>query len=129
MADTPAKPHKPNPGQFQKGQSGNPGGRPKMPDELKAAMQGLADTAVKVLKDAMNGDDPRARILAANAVLDRGYGKPAQTVNAKFENVDMSGAHLAALQELAAKTRDPSLSVDGVNTTALAMLTAESTTH
>jgi Family of unknown function (DUF5681) len=127
MADTPAKPHKPNRGQFKKGQSGNPGGRPKMPDELKEAMQRLSDKAVKVLEDAMEGDDPRARILAANSVLDRGYGKPAQTVNAKIEGTDLSQAHLDALQALAAKRR--ALPVDGVNTTALAMLTAEDTTH
>ena len=42
-------------------------------------------------------------------------------------NVDLSQAHLDALQRLAAKTRD--LPVDGVNTTALAMLTADETAH
>ena len=74
-----------------------------MPEELKEAMRGLADTAVKVLREAMEGDDPRARILAANAVLDRGFGKPAQTVNNRFEQVDLSAAHLEALQRLTRK--------------------------
>lgn len=86
---------------FEPGQSGNPGGRPKMPEELKAAMRGLADTAIKVLREAMEGDDPRSRILAANTVLDRGYGKATQPIVA--EGVDMAAAHLDALRSLSAK--------------------------
>jgi nucleoid-associated protein YgaU len=90
---------------FQKGESGNPGGRPKMPEELKAAMRGLADTAVKVLREAMEGDDPRARILAANTVLDRGYGKATQPIVS--EGVDLGASHLEALQILAARRKAP----------------------
>src|SRR5262245_3517918 len=90
-------------GQFSKGTSGNPGGRPKMPEELKAAMQGLADKAVQVLDEAMHSSDERVRVLAAGHVLDRGYGKPAQTVNNRLENVDLTDAHLEALRELAAR--------------------------
>ena len=74
-----------------------------MPEELKAAMRGLADTAIKVLREAMEGDDPRARILAANTVLDRGYGKATQPIVA--EGVEHGRAHLAALQELSCKAR------------------------
>ena len=33
---------------FKKGQSGNPGGRPKMPDDLKKAMQGMAAEALEL---------------------------------------------------------------------------------
>jgi hypothetical protein len=83
---------------FQKGQSGNPHGRPKMPEELKEAMRRLSDKAVKVLEAAMDGDDPRAAILAANTVLDRGYGKATQPIVA--EGVDTGAAHLDALRAL-----------------------------
>jgi hypothetical protein len=84
---------------FAKGQSGNPGGRPKMPEDLKEAMRGLADKAVEVLREAMECDDPRVRVMAATAALDRGYGKPAQTVNAKIDSaVDLGLAHLEALR-------------------------------
>ena len=83
---------------FQKGQSGNPHGRPKMPEELKEAMRRLSDKAVKVLEAAMDGDDPRAAILAANTVLDRGYGKATQPIVA--EGVDAGAAHLDALRGL-----------------------------
>ena len=45
-----------------------------MPEQLKDAMRRLSDKATKVLEAAMDGDDVRAAILAANTVLDRGYG-------------------------------------------------------
>jgi len=80
-----------------KGQSGDPGGRPKMPEELKTAMQGLAEDAIKVLREAMQSDDQRARIMAASHVLDRGYGKPTQSVDLTAKT-DMGAAHLEALK-------------------------------
>jgi Family of unknown function (DUF5681) len=99
-------------GKFAKGTSGNPGGRPKLPEELKAGLQALSDEAVKVLHNSLQSDDERVRILAAVQILDRGYGKPAQTVNARFENVDLSAAQLNALQSL---TRKPAaLAIDAV---------------
>ena len=80
-----------------KGQSGNPGGRPKMPEDLKRAMQGLAEDASKVLQEAMQSDDLRARILAAGHVLDRGYGKPTQVVDLTTKT-DVGALHLEALK-------------------------------
>ena len=88
-----------NGGRWVKGQSGNPGGRPKMPEDLKRAMQGLAENAIKVLREAMESDDLRARIMAASHVLDRGYGKPTQAVDLTAKT-DTSGAHLEALKAL-----------------------------
>ena len=106
MDENGAAPRKPNRGQFQKGQSGNPGGRKPIPADLKEAMRGLAVTATKVLQKAMaeslKAGQPSTRtgIMAALAVHDRGYGKPPQTVNAKVEGVDLSAAHLEALRGL-----------------------------
>ncbi len=86
-----------NAASWVKGQSGNPGGRPKMPEELKKAMRGLAGDAIKVLQEAMQSDDMRARIMAASHVLDRGYGKPTQSVDLTAKT-DMGAAHLDALK-------------------------------
>jgi hypothetical protein len=102
MTDTPDKPRKAPGRPFQPGQSGNPGGRKPMPEELKAAMRGQADTAVKVLEKAMlesleeGKPSTRAGILAANAVLDRGYGKATQPIVA--EGTDLGAAHLEAMR-------------------------------
>mgnify|MGYP003973758359 FL=1 len=63
-------------GQFALGQSGNPGGRPK--DEHRVAELARSytleaiDTLVELMRD---GKDERIRGTAAQALLDRGWGK------------------------------------------------------
>lgn len=64
-----------------KGYTGNPGGRPKMPTELKEAFQKLGPEALKTLTDVMrNSDQDAVRVKAAEVILDRGYGKASQPI-------------------------------------------------
>lgn len=72
---------------FKPGQSGNPGGLPKGMAEVKEAARKLTPKAMKALEDiATNEEHPAAaRVSAAIALLDRGWGKPTATV-------DMQGA-------------------------------------
>ena len=81
---------------FRPGQSGNPTGRPKRPatiearrifrDVLTAARERTQD-AIDTLASIMR--DPKApaaaRVSAAQALLDRGYGKPAQAIEVSAE--------------------------------------------
>ena len=63
-------------GQFQTGDSGNPGGRPK--DEHKVAELARSYTveAVETLVDLMrHSREDRVRGTASQALLDRGWGK------------------------------------------------------
>jgi hypothetical protein len=71
---------------FQKGQSGNPGGRsPRVgPNGETIAQLARVHTAeaLTTLVEVCNGKahEPRVRIAAANAILDRGWGKPKESV-------------------------------------------------
>lgn len=71
---------------FKKGQSGNPNGRPKLPDISEALAKILADekdgrTALEQTLIALRAKAVRGDIRAAEALLDRAFGKPKQSVD------------------------------------------------
>ena len=73
------------PWQFQPGQSGNPGGRPKALKEVQALAREHTEAAILVLVGIMSDPmlmlkAPAACVAAAEAVLSRGWGKAAQPV-------------------------------------------------
>ena len=64
---------------FEKGKSGNPGGRPKENQEVKELAREYTKEAIERLAHWMRQDDDAgASVKAAQALLDRGHGKPAQ---------------------------------------------------
>jgi hypothetical protein len=71
---------------FKKGQTGNPKGRPKLPDIREALAKVLADekdgvTALEATLRALRAKAIRGDVRAAEALLDRAFGKAAQTVD------------------------------------------------
>lgn len=69
---------------WEKGQSGNPGGRPKVAADVKEEARKHTKEALDRLVHWMRSDDPQASIRAATALLDRGCGKPTQAVEGKL---------------------------------------------
>ena len=64
-------------GCFAKGQSGNPGGRPKDVARVAEVARSYTVEAVETLVHLMrHGRDERVRGTAAQALLDRGWNKP-----------------------------------------------------
>ena len=61
---------------FQQGKSGNPGGRPKLAGHVREIARQHTERAIQVLVRSLESTDERVRIAAANAILDRGFGKP-----------------------------------------------------
>ena len=64
-----------------KGQSGNPGGRPKEEIDIRKLARSRGKEAIDTLYTIMRDEKapPAARIAAATALLDRGYGRPEQS--------------------------------------------------
>ena len=64
-------------GRFLKGHSGNAGGRPKDEHNIAALARSYSTKAIGTLVDLMrNAKNDRVRGTAAQALLDRGFGKP-----------------------------------------------------
>jgi|SRR5215469_5984651 len=69
---------------FKPGQSGNPGGRPKGPvADIAALAREYGADAILTLVGCLH--DPRHKVAAAQALLDRGYGRPQQTITGDAE--------------------------------------------
>ena len=66
---------------FRKGESGNPGGRPKVLGEVQELARQHAPSAIAELaRLALKAKSETARIAAIRELLDRGHGRPRQAM-------------------------------------------------
>jgi hypothetical protein len=81
---------------WSKGESGNPNGRPKSPVDIAELARQHGPRCIQVAAELLEDPDPRIRLAALVALLDRGFGRPAQTVNAQDNAQSITFMHLVA---------------------------------
>ncbi|ACS41665.1 DUF5681 domain-containing protein [Methylorubrum extorquens] len=70
---------------FEKGKSGNPTGRPKIPAEVRELARGATVKALSRAIELIDSADENVALKAVNTVLDRALGKPTQPVDGDGE--------------------------------------------
>lgn len=75
------KPGEPNPGKpFEKGQSGNPGGRPKSVKEVQELAREHTVDSIKALVKNLKDESGTVRNAAATELLNRAWGRAPQVI-------------------------------------------------
>ena len=87
------------------GYSGNAGGRPRDEHKVAELARSYTTEAIDTLVDLMrHGKDDRVRGTAAQALLERGWGKPRVAV--ATTNKSDSESFIEALQEVAERVKE-----------------------
>jgi hypothetical protein len=98
-------------GRFVPGNSANPGGRPGVPEVIKAKLRELSPRAVTRLGQLLDSSDERIALEATRTILDRLLGRPAIQADLTVRG-GTSAEHLQALLEVARKRRGEPIDLD-----------------
>jgi HEAT repeat protein len=81
---------------WQPGRSGNPRGRPRSPVDIAALARVHGPRCIAVAVELLDDPDSRVRLGALTALLDRGFGRPAQVIATPDGNSPIAMHLLAA---------------------------------
>lgn len=98
---------------FKKGQSRNPNGRAKKTEAVRNAEElarEASEQAVRKLIALMSSGDQNVELKAANSILDRGFGKPRQSVDVTNRDLVVEALTDAELDAEIARERSRQLS-------------------
>jgi Family of unknown function (DUF5681) len=101
---------------WKRGQSGNPGGRPRKPatvearqviHDVKEAAKALTAKAIATLENIMDNPKapPAAGVGAATTVLDRGWGRPTQSIEGNVKPFSLADLVALSMADRDAKAR------------------------
>ena len=92
-------------GRFRVGHSGNAGGRPRDEQKVAELARSYTTEAIDTLVDLMrHGKDDRVRGTAAQALLERGWGKP--RVEVATTRKSDTESFIEALEEVAERVKN-----------------------
>jgi hypothetical protein len=98
-------------GHWLPGRSANPGGKPGVPEVIKATLRELSPRAVERLGELLDSEDERIQLEAAKAILDRHLGRPPIQADVSLHR-GVADDHLVALLEMARKRRAEPVDLD-----------------
>ncbi len=87
---------------WKPGQSGNPGGRPKALIEVRDLARTHTTAAIQTLAEMLKAKNERVRVAAAEALLDRGWGKAPAVLNIEERSLQVQ----ISTAELVSRFRD-----------------------
>jgi hypothetical protein len=85
-------------GRFRPGFTPNPGGRPKIVEEIKSLARQHAPEAFRRVCELVGSEDERTALAAAQEILNRAYGRPTQAIEQTVEYPDIKQLYLHAVQ-------------------------------
>jgi hypothetical protein len=82
---------------FEKGTSGNPGGRPKSKDLRTLCRTHTAAAVEELARLALHATGQMVRVVAIRELLDRGYGRPLQGVDVTIDDTRPESTGVVAM--------------------------------
>ena len=98
---------------IQPGETRNPGGRPAMPADVRAVLEGGSLAAVQAQVALLSSPDQRLVFLASQAILDRLYGKASQQVDKSVTVTTVQQQHLNILMDLQTRRDQAMKTIEG----------------